>query len=123
MRSALGLAVVAAYACSICDCRRWIALFVVTNGVLYHGSVACQSHAAHALLLWDVTWNAILCAWMNASSTAQPRTLVGSAVAMGCWMVGRSIESDALHVVGVQLLGLACLMTMFARPRRAMCTS
>ena len=50
-------------------------------------------------------------------------TLVGSAVAVGCWMVGRSMESDAMHVVGVQLLGLACLMTMFSRPRRAMCTS
>jgi hypothetical protein len=121
MKSALGLAGFAAYA-SVCDdCRRWVALVVLVNGIVYHTAVAARSCRTPAFFAWDVLCNACLVAWTNATSRCQPWTVVATLVALSAWILEHSLValsewSHVVHVVGVQLVLLAALVTAFAGP-------
>jgi hypothetical protein len=114
MRRAVGLLGFAAYALATDDGRkRATAALVVAFGLAYHAAHAARSDYEDACLLCDILCVAVLSAAINAASTAQPRTALGTIAALVLWPLGwgETPLGDAVHVLGVQGVLLACLAT------------
>lgn len=84
------------------DEQRTLALIVLLNGLLCH---------LLGFVLWDVAWNVALILWINARTAWQPYTLLLSLFA---GLVFRVTDGHPwlawLHVLGVQLPLMACLV-------------
>ena len=112
MRRAIGLLGFAAYALATDDgAKRAIAALVVGSGLAYHAAHAVRSEYEDVFLYCDVLCAAILCAAVNAVSTAQPWTGLGTVLALTLWPCSwnETTIGNTVHILGVQIVLLACL--------------
>lgn len=77
---------------------------VLANGALCHGAHVGDARVRARTLVWwwDVACNAVLCAYVNAVSATQPRTLALTLYAAVCFSANRRLRSWWVHVTGVQ---------------------
>lgn len=114
MYRAIGLLGFAAYALATNDgAKRATAALVVGVGLAYHAAYAAHSEYEDVLFYCDVLCIAIVCAAVNAVSTAQPWTGLGTVLALSLWPCGwnETTIGNAVHILGVQIVLLACLAT------------
>ena len=114
MYSAAGLLAFFAYSCVADELRSWIATLMVSNGLSYHGACYLDAKPRQVLFWWDVAFCGALGLYLNVASVTQPWTVVASALILASWRVGHAVDpryGHCVHVVGVQLLTLACLAT------------
>lgn len=82
-----------------------IALIVIINGILCHGSAIIGVETYNLCRIWDILVNVGLVTYINMNSKWKPWTMIGTFTSITLWQLNNRLlkKNPILHTAGVQL--------------------